>query len=337
MSESVATETRPAPRLSPVPVVVDADLLIRNIGYGVREGTDESLITNARPGYARAGGIPLYATTAVAAEVERHLHEVARRCERPEQEVIAVWNDVFRPRIVFVPVRGDELDDPRIAAVRRLHEKDAPTAALAVLLGESVLLTHNVKHFRPLGIAGQDVTEMSIEAHRLGSALKQADAATVLPRVVGYGAYAGTQRLVAAVGSEGVLAFALLGLGLIVKYWETDRIRSVRAGAVRVMQEIGPPLGEFLERAERASATLWQFAVAPMEPRPAMSCIARALAAEATLSTEEIADRLRWDGFGFNGGVHRTQTRAWLLREQCFHEVRRGHWSLGYVIRPLCH
>jgi len=28
-------------------------------------------------------------------------------------------------------------------------------------------------------------------------------------------------------------------------------------------------------------------------------------------------------------------TRAWLVANSCFHEVQRGHWSLGYVISEL--
>jgi hypothetical protein len=330
--ESAALEPRGQSFTAP-PLVVDADLLIRNVGYAVRRGYDQSLITHARHGYSPFAGIPLYASASVAAEVERHLGEIAKRCKKPFEEVLDTWNTVFRPRILFVPLNGKEIDDPRIDAVRALHAPDVPTATLAVMLAESVLVTHNAKHFRPLGIAGQDVTKISIEAHALGVTLKQANAATVLPRLLGYGAYEGAKRAASAFGPELCLALGLLAIGAIIRYWETDTLRRVRTGATQVMREIGPPIASALERGEEAAATLWRFTVTPPEPRPALAFVARELATRSTLTTQEIADSLRWHGYRFkNERAHRTWTRAWLIGNSCFYEVRRGQWSLGYVL-----
>jgi hypothetical protein len=322
--------------LFPPPFVLDADVLIRNVGYAVRRGHNDSLIAHGRHGYFPSIGIPLYAALSVGEEVERRLPDVARRCGKSLGEVVTTWNEVFLPRLLFVPISGDEIKDDRVDAVRRLDPNDVTTAALAVLLAESVLLTHNYKDFQPLGIPKVEVKEIAVEAQALSGVLRQADAATLLPRAVGYGVHAGAKRVVSALGSEASLVLGLLILGAIVLYWESEPMRRVRAGAAKTIERIGPPIAEALEQGDAASAALWRVTVRPADPVTGLAYAARELAVANTLTTKEIADRLRWNGFQFKGdGEHRTLTRAWLIANDCFYELRRGHWSLGYLLEPM--
>ena len=49
------------------------------------------------------------------------------------------------------------------------------------------------------------------------------------------------------------------------------------------------------------------------------------------MTTREVARELHGRGFRFKGdGRFETRTRAWLVEQSCFHELSRGHWSLGY-------
>jgi hypothetical protein len=69
----------------------------------------------------------------------------------------------------------------------------------------------------------------------------------------------------------------------------------------------------------------------------AVALVARRLATGQTvMSTVEIADTLRTNGFSFDASrAHKTETRAWLERTSCFYEGARGHWTLGYHAAPV--
>jgi hypothetical protein len=129
--------------LLPVPIVVDADVLLRDVQYVVRKGYLSALLGGASPRYTLMTGVALFATPRVIEEVVRHLPDVANRTGRTEDAVNAVWTERVLPLVRVVSVRDDAVADARVEAVRARHAADAPTAALTVLLAPAVLATNN--------------------------------------------------------------------------------------------------------------------------------------------------------------------------------------------------
>ena len=143
------------------PVVVDADVLLRNVDYSVSHAWQPALI-GAAVGNPLPFDVMLVATSRVQDEVERHLTDIAIRRDVDIEFVLETWNEVFLPILRFVELGDDWTDDPRIDAVRSLHENDAPTAVLAIALGSCILLTDNRRHFEPLELPDRPSTVMHL-------------------------------------------------------------------------------------------------------------------------------------------------------------------------------
>jgi len=141
----------------------------------------------------------------------------------------------------------------------------------------------------------------------------------------------------AKLGNEAVALAGLVALGGFVLFLMSERGRSLRAKVRKAAEEYGPPLLEWVADGIAASERVGEFAIERVgEPDP-LAVLARHLAVGRTMmSTVEVARELRLRGYTFGGEVrHETATRAWLVREPCFHEFQRGHWSLGYEAATL--
>lgn len=325
--------------LVPLPLVVDADVLIRNVQYAVQRGYDPALVGRASSGYTMFTGVVIFATTRVGAETIRHLPEVAVRSGRSHDVVVRTWNEVFVPHIRFVDVDDRMIEDERVEGVRELHAADAATAALAVLLAPAVLLTDNRRHFRPLGLPDKKTDELAVDAYVIGDFLTGANAALLLPSLAGLALFEGSRKLLAAVGDEGALLIALLVLGGGVLYWQSEAGRRHRGAIIDLLRTVGPPIAAALDRGIAAAERIGAVAVEPPREQSALASVARYLAvSRPVMKTTEIGARLRAEGFSFsNSGNFNAQVRAWLVRNNCFHELRRGNWSLGYYSAPLEH
>jgi hypothetical protein len=88
--------------LMPGPVVVDADVLIRNVEYTIRKGWAGALLGRASGGYSLATGVVLFAAAPAGGEAIRHLPEVAERQGVDLQTVRATWNSLIVPNVRFV-------------------------------------------------------------------------------------------------------------------------------------------------------------------------------------------------------------------------------------------
>jgi len=91
--------------LMPVPVVVDANVLIRNVEYPIRTGRTGAMFGHASAHYSLMSGIVLFAAAEVREEALRHLPEVAERQGVSLDRVRAIWNELIVPRVRFVALR----------------------------------------------------------------------------------------------------------------------------------------------------------------------------------------------------------------------------------------
>lgn len=326
--------------LMPVSVVVDANVLIRNVEYPIRTGRTGALLGHASTHYSLMSGIVLFAAAEVREEAIRHLPDIAERQGVSLDRVRTVWNELIAPTVRFVPLRVGSVGDPRVAEVHELDPPDAYTAALTALLAPSVLLTDNRKHFRPFALPSMKEVKtdaIAIDLFAVGEFGMGVKGTLLFPTLAGAVTIDGSQKVAAKLGSDVAALLGLLILGGVVLFLTTDRGRDLRAKLSDVARDVGPPLAEFVARSTAATERVGALAVEPMAIPDALAVIARRLAiGRSVMTTREVADELRRAGFGFDGGrKHDTATRAWLQREPCFHELSRGHWTLGYHEAPL--
>ena len=85
----------------PWPVVVDADVLYRNIDFAVRWGNPGALLGQASPSYSLIGGVVLFAATEVCDEAVRHMPDIARRRGVSLDVVDKAWRELILPSVRF--------------------------------------------------------------------------------------------------------------------------------------------------------------------------------------------------------------------------------------------
>jgi hypothetical protein len=323
--------------LHPTPVVIDADVLLRNIEYAVKKGYPPALLGSLSGNYTLVTGVVLFATPQVIREATRHLPEVAERTETTEQVVRETWNRLVAPNVRVVPLADDAISDPRVQAVRKLHPPDAPTAALTVLVAPAVLATDNRKHFRPLGLPNVKTDAVAIDIFALGQLGGGVTAAMLFPTLAGAATIEGSKKLIAALGSDRAAVVGLMALGGVALFITSGRGQSLRVSLADAARQAAPPLMAAFERSIAAGERVAAFAVEGLGEPDALALLARRLATgQTTMTTTDIVQELRLHGFHVNGGGRlETRTRAWLDRESCFHEVSRGRWTLGYYTAEL--
>lgn len=321
----------------PIPVVVDACVLLRNVGYTLRKGWNGALVESASGNYTLFSGIVLFATPEVLEEVEEHLSRIACHAGVSADAALQIWNNVFLPRLRIVDLNEGLVSDPRVADVRTLDPDDAPTAALVVALAPCVLLTDNRKHFEPLGLPNQPVDEIAVDIHKVSELMTGTNSVVLLTGLTGTGVVEGTKKIVSALGKQGAFLVALLLAGAAYLYWRSEPGSRFRRGIAAVARDVGPPLLEAVAERTSLSEKIAALAIEPANDRSsAFRIVAQRLATrQTTMTTAEIAQYLGESGYHFrNDGNHRTLVRSWLVANPCFFELQRGHWSLGYHALP---
>lgn len=194
------------PLLAPWPmpvVVVDTNVLLRSACYMAAHGSS-SLLGQL----ALTGSAPLFVAPHVLGEFEGRLSRVAGQQHVSSDAARQALTDHLLPRLRVVEMTVSDHLRPEIAAVRRIHgdsripskrrldgdPDDLPTAALAALLGPSVIVSADGV-FARLGLAAVgDWIPIALEVLQVaGFEASFADAA-LLVDVLG--------RLVAAAGRE---------------------------------------------------------------------------------------------------------------------------------------
>jgi hypothetical protein len=321
--------------LMPVPVVVDADVLIRNVEYTIRKGWAGALFGQASGDYSLITGVVLFAAASAGGEAIRHLSDVAERQGVELQTVWAIWNSLVVPNVRFIELRDDAANDPRIDGV---HPKDVPTAVLAAVLAPAVLATDNRKHFRPFGLPDEIKTDaVALDLYAVGRYGASINSATAVPPLSGAVAIEGIKKMHAKLGNDVTTLVGLVTLGGLVLFLLSERGDSLRVKVGKAAQEYGPPLLEWMAEGMAANERVGAFAIKRGSEGDALAVLARHLAVGRTMmSTVEVACALRQRGYSFRDRIrHETATRAWLVGEPCFHEFQHGHWSLGYQAAAL--
>jgi hypothetical protein len=315
----------------PLPIVLDADVLHRNVDYCLRTGYTPRVLEAASTSYTLVTGVVVFAASRVQEEVERQLVEIAQRREVALEDVTQLWEKLFLPRIRFVEISEKDIEDPRVDEVAALHGADAPTAALGVMLAPCVILTDNRKHLAPLGIADIRTDVIAVNANELARYYGSMNAMTLVP-VTGAMAVEGSKKVISSIGRESALVIALLLIGAGVALWLSEPGGKMRESARKLAREIGPPLAEAATRALVLTEEMSALAIDPPSSECALRFIAKILATrQTTLSTAEISRRLLESDYRFeDAGTHVTLTRRWLLGRQCFVEQQLGNWTLGY-------
>lgn len=317
----------------PPPIVVDADVLIRNVDYAVRKGYAGALLGQATRNYTLTGGIVLFAAVEAGGECVRHLPDIARSRGVDIAAVHAVWNTLFVPSVRFVKVGENDVDDARIDGV---HPKDRPTARLAALLAPAVLTTDNRKHFRSFGLPETKTDAVALDLFALGQFGSGVQGVTVFPTLGGAATIEGSKKIVAKVGGDASALIGFIVLGAVVLFLTSERGRKLRARLGEIARDAAPPLAELMANVSAAGDRVGAFAISRIGDPAALAVIAARLATgQSVMTTREVARELRMRGFGFEAGRHETETRAWLERTSCFNEVGRGRWALGYHAATL--
>ena len=338
MTDAEPSVARTRMEMLPLPIVVDADVLHRNIDYCLRKGWNPSLLDSASTDYTLFTGVVLFATARVQEEVESQLEEIAARREVAREDVVGVWNEVFLPRVRFVEISESDVEDPRIEEVRTLHDADAATAALAVLLAPCIVLTDNRKHFAPLGLRDTPTDTIALDAHELSRYYRSANLMMIVPTITGAMAIEGSKKIVSMIGREATALIALVLLGAAVVLWRSEPDGQLRQSAKHLAHGIGPPLTVAATRALDLTDQMSVLAIEPpSSPDSALRFTAKILSTRQTvITTADISRRLRERDYRFTGPqAQATQARRWLLAQACFVEQRRGHWTIGYHADPL--
>lgn len=314
--------------LSPPPVVIDADVLLRNVEYAVRRGYAGALTSQASTGYSTLSGVVLFASADVAEEVQRHLPDVAARRGVEIDAVKRVWNDRFAKAVRFVDVPEWLIDDPRIVGS---HPKDQHTARLACLLAPAVLATDNRKHFKSFGLADTKTDAVAVDLAKVGQFVTGAKGAAVFPTLTGAITIDGSKKVIEKLGRNDALLIGLVLLGVAVLFLTSERGRAMRAKLSDIAIEVGPQLAQLVAETSAAEERVHAFAIDGCGRANAVALLARRLAiAQPTMTTVEVAEWLTDRNLHFGSGrTHRIETRAWLLRTPCFEEISRGRWALG--------
>jgi hypothetical protein len=206
-----------------------------------------------------------------------------------------------------------------------------PSARLAALLARAVLATDNRRHYKPFALPETKTDTVAKHLFMLGQFGAGAKGVMLFPSLTGAATIAGSKRMVSKLGGEAAAIIGLVLLGAGIYFLETDRGTSVRRGAAEMIENAGPPLMNLVATAQAADDRVRACAVERVGEPDALATVARRLAvSQSVMTTGEIATELRMHRLGFPPGQsHHTQTRAWLVREPCFHEVARGYWTLG--------
>jgi len=319
-------------REEPMPAVLDTSC--------VRTGLHNHLATGSLPASLQAVAdrtIRLFMELETLRETLRKLPEFASQLSVPPSELNRIFADDWLPLIsvVSLPPELRALDD-RAVAVRDLDADDYPTAALAALLSPCILLTHNHRHFQPLGVRmpsqGVDAV-FAVMDLKIGETQVQAIAMVPVAPVVATAAT--VQWAWEKIGPVTLLILAVLVVGGIELYRRQpaerkQRIRSVAADAGHFLLEES---AKACTKVQQAESLLGACAVPAPEPRSVTSAVFRELAmAHDSMSAQRLYDEL--DG-SVRASVPRLRSFLHANKPSVFLEVRRGSFALGapYVIR----
>jgi predicted nucleic acid-binding protein len=315
-------------------MVVDTKAAINSACYRVRTG-HPGLLERAIQ-LRHLGLVPLLAPRHVLEEVNEHLAARAREEGLDPDAVTQIWTQQLRPHIRVVDLAIRDHLDPRLRGVLADDPDDLPTAALALLVAPTVILSDDhdlVDH----GFAGQTAwTQAAGDVLIVATAdgqLVSGFAGVIWTTVgAGYGVAAavrGGRRapLLAVTVAVAVLA----GTCLLIRRYPPGRVRSALkqggAATAAIWQEV-------TSNQQRAAARLpWVEIPAGRSPtleERSARILARVI---GTLSADDLHEQLRRD-LG-DAAPPAATVRKTLADHPAFVQVDRGRWQLGEPWAPM--
>jgi hypothetical protein len=319
-------ERAPELRSSPIIAVLDTSCVRTALDRQLKTGTPPASLWSVRDGTIR-----LFIEKDTLYETWARLPRFAEQLGVPVADLRRMFANDWLPHlsVVALPPALRELD-PRAGEVPDLDPDDYPTAALATLLSPCILLTHNFKHFAPLGIRewsqGVDAVTAAV-AVQIGQA--RFGAAVAIPGVPVWATGAGIKWAAERAGPIVWGGLALLFLAGILVYLHQPAERKGRIKTVT--GEVGMFL---LEEATTAAASVAQarqlldsYVVPARDPRLRQSAVLRELAmAEDSMSAQQLYDVLELVGRPDVGSLRRFLHG---YKGTVFVERRRGSFVLG--------
>lgn len=315
----------------PTVAVLDTSCVRTGLGQQVNNERKPASLTTAQDGTIR-----LFMEKATLEETLEKLPLFADQLKVPPNDLRRMFATDWLPnlRVVDLPPELRQLDS-RAAAVRDLDPDDYPAACLAALLSPCILLTHNHKDFRPLGIEDpQQGVNAVLEAINMKVADQefQAHATITVAPVMGIGAgirWAIERKSPVVWGAAAVLVLA----GVITfQQQPPDRKKTITDSAIRFGRFVLTESERTSSSAMRARQLLGAYVVPPPEEDAPLATVLSAVAgSREPMSAQRLYEELE--------GVERlavTDLRAFLHqnKDAVFQEVRRGTFVLGqtYVV-----
>lgn len=276
----------------PVPGVLDTSC--------VRTGLAKQLENGVLPpsmGAVLDGTIRLFMERDTLTETYRKLPKFAEQLGVSTSVLVRMFKSDWLPHIRIVSLPPGYRDiDPRATEVRDLDADDYPAAALAALLAPCVLLTHDYKHFCPLGITsysqGVDAVFAAVDIRFHESRLQIVVSAPAMPFVaVSEGVKWTNERI----GSAGWVILGVLLIGAIVVY---QRQSTERKAAIRKVA--GDGTRWFLEESRQAAISVQNshdmldtyLVPAPPRQTPTAAVFREIATACDSMSAQQLADIL---------------------------------------------
>ncbi len=321
-----AIERMTAAQRRPLPGVLDTCFVRTGLARQLESG-----VPPASLGAARNGTIRLFMERDTLDETCRRLPRFAQQLGVPAERLSDLFAREWLPhiRIVVLPPALRELD-ARALAVRDLDLGDYPAASLAALLSPCVLLTHDRKHFVPLGIQsssqGVDAVVAALDL-KVGEVRLQAVAAVpATPLIM---ADAGIRAAIEHIGPWACVLIALVIAGAFWLYQRQSRER--RASIKKTLADGSYLLLAESQRAARSVQRSREQLDVHLVPSPERATAAAAVLRELAVAPESMSAKQLYDALGAPVRAPVGSVRDFLHANKhgIFSEARRGSFLLG--------
>ncbi len=316
----------------PIVAVLDTSCVRTGLAQQLKNGVPPASLRTVQEGMVR-----LFMERDTLEETCRKLPVFADQLGVPPSQLVEMFATDWLPyiRVVALPDHLRELDE-RAAAVHLLDADDYPTAALAAVLSPCILLTHNYKHFRPLGIRepsqGVNAVIAAIDV-TVGERRFQAVATVPAAPIVAVGA--GAKWVADRIGPVVWVIVGLLIVGGVVAYRRQpperkDTIKRVAGDVGRFLLEEGSRAANAIDHAQERFDS---YVVPAPAHRTATAAVFRELAmGSESLSAQQLSDAL---DVSVRPAVSALRVFLRANKTTVFREARRGSFVLGmrYSIR----
>jgi hypothetical protein len=325
--ERAAAELFETLKIEIIPVVVDADVLFRDIGTFLRKSKLTSLLIGAQSGFIR-----FFCSKEVLADVYDHLAERTSK-HATEDEAFDVWCRYYEPLITALDHSDIDKLSLRAVRVQAVDPEDIGTAKVSDLVRPHQVLSvdHHLNHYHP----GQDLTEKNWTEITTAYRDMSEGRSTFVSLYIG----GGLSTTIAVTFIEALISRLLrmdgrillaLGLGLLLaggvaiahptsRRWLKQRARDAREWSREYLaehiREIIDALVSLDNQTKQAEVFLKEKALVHEPPLLARDYIIGVLAhTHAYLTTTEISERMQDYGYEPRG-EHPEQYVAKILRE----------------------